>query len=74
MSGSLRAAFGVCANGISPADGAVVSLDHGCGAHSEAEIEAAAPAEPPVLDELGIEQVTVVPAQGEGVDEDLGHS
>lgn len=36
ISGSLRAAFGVCANAISPDDGRVVSVDHGCGAHSEA--------------------------------------
>jgi len=38
ISGSLRAAFGVCANAISPEDGRVVSVDHGCGAHSEATI------------------------------------
>jgi hypothetical protein len=35
IAGSLRRAFGVCANGISPEDGRVVSVDHGCGAHSE---------------------------------------
>ena len=38
IAGSLRAAFGVCANAISPEDARVVSLDHGCGAHSEATI------------------------------------
>ena len=38
ISGSLRAAFGVCANAISPEDGRVVSVDHGCGAHSEATV------------------------------------
>ena len=37
-SGSLRAAFGVCANAISPEDARVVSVDHGCGAHSEATL------------------------------------
>lgn len=36
IAGSLRAAFGVCANAISPEDARVVSVDHGCGAHSEA--------------------------------------
>ena len=36
ISGSLRGAFGVCANAISPEDARVVSVDHGCGAHSEA--------------------------------------
>ncbi|MBI3430158.1 MAG: DUF3027 domain-containing protein [Actinobacteria bacterium] len=35
IAGSLRGAFGVCANSISPQDGHVVSVDHGCGAHSE---------------------------------------
>ena len=36
IAGSLRATFGVCANAISPDDARVVSVDHGCGAHSEA--------------------------------------
>jgi hypothetical protein len=36
MAGSLRSAFGVCSNAISPEDARVVSVDHGCGAHSEA--------------------------------------
>ncbi len=36
IAGSLRSAFGVCANALSPEDARVVSLDHGCGAHSEA--------------------------------------
>ena len=36
IAGSLRSAFGVCANGISPADGHVVAVNYGCGAHSEA--------------------------------------
>ena len=38
IAGSLRAAFGVCANAISPEDARVVSVDHGCGAHSEATL------------------------------------
>jgi hypothetical protein len=36
ISGSLRQAFGACANAISPEDARVVSVNHGCGAHSEA--------------------------------------
>ena len=40
IAGSLRSAFGVCANAISPEDARVVSVDHGCGAHSEALIKA----------------------------------
>ena len=39
LSGSLGQVFGVCANEWSPDDGKVVSLDHGCGAHSETDVE-----------------------------------
>lgn len=39
LSGSLGQVFGVCANEWSPNDGKVVSLDHGCGAHSETDVE-----------------------------------
>lgn len=35
VSGSLGQLFGVCTNEYSPRDGAVVSLDHGCGGHSD---------------------------------------
>jgi hypothetical protein len=35
LGGSLRQVFGACANAFAPDDGRVVSLDHGCGAHSE---------------------------------------
>ena len=54
MAGALRNFFGVCANAWSPSDGRVVSLDHGCGAHSEIDLdkpEAEELAEP-LLDEL----------------------
>lgn len=36
IGGPTGSAFGVCANGMSPADGRVVALTYGCGAHSEA--------------------------------------
>jgi hypothetical protein len=36
IGGPTGAAFGLCANELSPADGRVVALDFGCGAHSEA--------------------------------------
>jgi hypothetical protein len=39
IAGSLGAAFGVCANEITPADGHVVHVEYGCGAHSEAEVD-----------------------------------
>ncbi len=38
ISGSLSETFGVCANGNANDDGRVVSLDHGCGAHSEVKL------------------------------------
>ena len=37
LTGELGAMFGVCANKWSPDDGRVVSMDHGCGEHSEIE-------------------------------------
>lgn len=40
LAGSLGALFGACGNEISPADGAVVTADFGCGAHSQATISA----------------------------------
>lgn len=39
LAGSLRSELGVCANAFSPADGHAVTVDHGCGAHSEASLE-----------------------------------
>ncbi|MBP2340531.1 DUF3027 domain-containing protein [Saccharothrix coeruleofusca] len=39
LAGSLGAAFGVCANELTPADGHVVHVEYGCGAHSEVEVE-----------------------------------
>jgi len=43
LAGSLGAAFGVCGNEISPADGHVVHAEYGCGAHSETEYETTSP-------------------------------
>jgi hypothetical protein len=39
LAGSLQAGFGVCGNEITEADGQVVSVEFGCGAHSEAVVE-----------------------------------
>lgn len=59
MAGALRSFFGVCANAWSPSDGRVVSCDHGCGAHSEVDMEAPEPEviAPPVLDDTELERV-----------------
>ena len=63
LAGGLRQLFGVCANEWSPSDGRVVSLDHGCGAHSETDVERPEPqALPvPVLDETVHEAVVLAP-------------
>jgi len=39
LAGSMGQMFAVCANEWSPDDGQVVSLDHGCGAHSETDAD-----------------------------------
>ena len=38
LAGPLAGMFGVCANGNANDDGRIVSLDHGCGAHSEVQL------------------------------------
>ena len=58
LAGPLGRVFGACANEYAPDDGRVVSVDHGCGAHSEAVFPASAE-QPlrPVIDELGYDLV-----------------
>jgi len=58
IDGPMRRLFGVCANAWSPDDGQVVSMDHGCGAHSETDVperETAWPANAPIVDEGAVE-------------------
>lgn len=58
LAGPLGQLFGVCANEYAPDDGRVVSLDHGCGAHSEAVSgRPGTGAVPPVIDEVGYDLV-----------------
>ena len=55
MAGPLSRVFGVCANAYANDDGRVVSFDHGCGAHSEAQLSRKSQPQPlpePVLDTL----------------------
>jgi hypothetical protein len=70
MAGALRAVFGVCANEWSPSDGRVVSLDHGCGAHSETDMPEPEPIRvgDPILDDLAVD-IDVVPAHEAGRDQ-----
>ena len=58
LGGPLGRVFGACANEFAPDDGQVVSLDHGCGAHSDAVTPAGSYGVPvPVIDELGFDLV-----------------
>jgi hypothetical protein len=58
LAGPLGRVFGVCANEYAPDDGRVVSLDHGCGAHSEAIFAPAGTGGvAPVIDEVGYDLV-----------------
>jgi len=63
LSGSLGQLFGVCSNEWSPDDGKVVSLDHGCGAHSETDVDPHPsdwPAPAPMIDEFDVERVSLL--------------
>ncbi|MEV0278036.1 DUF3027 domain-containing protein [Streptomyces sp. NPDC050610] len=81
LAGSLRQAFGVCANEFGPADGHVVSLGFGCGGHSEAAVMPK-PSRPaaPVIDETLVDPLPLRPDRtGGSVEpdapaEELGHS
>jgi hypothetical protein len=58
LAGPLSTVFGVCANEWSPSDGRVVSVDHGCGAHSETDqVLEPEPRGSLVLDERGVDPV-----------------
>ncbi|MGK5445554.1 DUF3027 domain-containing protein [Micromonospora sp. URMC 105] len=67
LAGALRQSFGACGNFYAPDDGRVVSADHGCGAHSEAVVEAAeSPVDemPTIYDDSAVEAVSVSRAPG----------
>jgi hypothetical protein len=73
LAGSLRQAFGVCANEFSPADGRVVSLSYGCGAHSEAAVMPTPPRPaPPVIDETEVDLLPLPPDRPSGSAEETG--
>lgn len=59
LAGALRRMFGVCASPWSLADGQVVSVDHGCGAHSETDVmqHSIVSVPSPVLDDLAVDAV-----------------
>lgn len=49
LEGSLKAGFGVCANEFTETDGRVVSVEFGCGAHSEVHVDL-----PPLIEQAGV--------------------
>jgi hypothetical protein len=65
LAGAMRQAFGVCANLYAPDDGQVVSVDHGCGAHSEVLIDAAPEVDeaPTIFDDSEVVDVEVHAAE-----------
>ena len=57
LRGSLGTLFGACANEYSPSDARVVSLEHGCGGHSDVvAAERARELPAPVFDTIGIDE------------------
>ncbi|WP_299535393.1 DUF3027 domain-containing protein [uncultured Streptomyces sp.] len=83
LSGSLRQAFGVCANEFGPADGHVVSLSYGCGGHSEAAVMPKPPRPAPhAMDTMRVDAYSLlspaadgsVPDDDDATDDGLGHS
>jgi hypothetical protein len=82
LAGSMRRVFGVCANEFSPGDGTVVSVDHGCGAHSEvAVLPGPIEVTPPGVDDIDYDVIALHPVEhppgsvdDEAPPEDLGHS
>jgi hypothetical protein len=68
----LGSVFGVCANAYAPDDGRVVSMDHGCGAHSESVLPGSIDQPvPPVIDEMGYDLMDL---PGVSVDETVFES
>lgn len=74
LSGPLGRVFGVCANEYAPDDAKVVSVDHGCGAHSDGELTASdIGGAVPRVDELGYDMLSQGATVPESVLETLDH-
>ncbi|MCL2804051.1 MAG: DUF3027 domain-containing protein [Micrococcales bacterium] len=70
LAGSMRGLFAVCANRMAGRDGQVVSLDHGCGAHSETDVARSStrwPENAPMVDDSSL-----VPVQLHDAEETAG--
>jgi hypothetical protein len=74
LNGPLGRVFGVCANEFAPDDGKVVSVDHGCGAHSEGDVVSAGDGDTiPTVDELGYDMLNTGASVPDSVLENLDH-
>lgn len=72
LEGPLGRLFGVCANEFAPDDGNVVSVDHGCGAHSDGDVVSRDDSEPiPTVDELGFDMLNAGSSLPDSVLENL---
>jgi hypothetical protein len=72
LDGPLGRVFGVCANEYAPDDGSVVSVDHGCGAHSDGDVVSRDDSEPiPTIDELGYDMLNAASSVPDSVLENL---
>ena len=74
LSGPLGQVFGVCANEWSSDDGKVVTLDHGCGAHSETDLDPHAsdwPDPGALFDDLDVELVSLLAEEPAAIPEVL---
>ena len=72
LDGPLGRLFGVCANEFAPDDGSVVSVDHGCGAHSDGDVVSRDDSEPiPTVDELGYDMLNAGSSLPDSVLENL---
>jgi hypothetical protein len=76
LAGAMRQAFGVCANLFAPDDGRVVTVDHGCGAHSEVLLDPTAPVDElsTVYDDSEVEPVTVSRTASPAADQEPAES
>lgn len=75
LAGALRAAFGACGNAYAPADGAVVEVGFGCGAHSDVQVAVVSPvavAELVYDDGVDLEIAETEPGSAEMVEPEAG--
>ncbi len=74
LNGPLGRVFGVCANEFAPDDGRVVSVDHGCGAHSDGDVVPGDGTDMiPTVDEVGYDMLTAGTALPDSLLENIDH-